>query len=65
MARKILLRNRVRCKKCGDTIESKTTHDHQACKCGAVSVDGGLSYTRVLGEPKDYETLYHWMTLSR
>lgn len=63
MTKRILLRNKVRCKKCGDIIESKTTHDHQICKCGAVHVDGGRQYTRVLGEPKDYETLYRWMTI--
>ncbi|WP_425298674.1 DUF7695 domain-containing protein [Paenibacillus macquariensis] len=32
----------MRCKHCGDTIESKTTHDFQLCTCGAVGIDGGL-----------------------
>ncbi len=63
MEKKILLRNLVRCKKCGDIIESRSTHDHQVCKCGFVSVDGGLEYTRVNGEEKDYEALYRWMTV--
>lgn len=64
MGKKILLRNRIRCKKCGDIIESKTNYDHQFCKCGAVSIDGGLVYTRVVGDPKDYEMLDLWMTVS-
>ena len=44
MARIIV--NKIRCKKCGDIIESTSVHDFKTCKCGAVSVDGGHNYIR-------------------
>ena len=43
---KKLVRNAIRCKHCGDVIESKRRHDYHECSCGTVSVDGGLSYLR-------------------
>ncbi|MGY4111340.1 DUF7695 domain-containing protein [Aeribacillus sp. SP014] len=43
---KKLKRNRIRCKHCGDIIESKTIYDFQRCKCGAVGIDGGLHYPK-------------------
>ena len=54
---KKILVNRIKCKKCGDVIESKNRHDFQSCSCGAVSVDGGLDYIRRCGEEDDYEEL--------
>ena len=41
-----ILVNKVRCKKCGDVIESKSTHDFQSCECGAIFIDGGKEYQR-------------------
>lgn len=41
-----IVRNAVRCKICGDEIESKSTHDFVTCSCGNVSVDGGHEYIR-------------------
>ena len=38
--------NKIRCKRCGDIIESKTAHDFKFCKCGVVAVDGGKEYLR-------------------
>lgn len=38
--------NKIRCKLCGQTIESKHRHDMVTCYCGAVSVDGGTSYLK-------------------
>lgn len=38
--------NRIRCRHCGDIIESHTTHDFKTCSCGSVSVDGGHDYLR-------------------
>ena len=49
--------NKARCKKCGDIVESKTRHDFQSCKCGAISVDGGLDYCRRGGNLEDIEDL--------
>lgn len=39
-------RNRARCRKCSDVIESKHTHDFVRCRCGAIFIDGGPSYRR-------------------
>lgn len=50
-------RNRARCRKCGDVIESKTRHDFVGCKCGAIAVDGGQDYHRRVGEIADFEEL--------
>ena len=36
--------NAIRCKHCGDVIESLYRHDYKFCKCGKVSVDGGKDY---------------------
>lgn len=51
------LRNRVRCRKCGTSLESKSDHDFQTCSCGAISIDGGLECPRRLGELADIEEL--------
>jgi len=49
--------NKIRCKKCGDVIESLHRHDFKFCKCGAVAVDGGKDYLRRLGNKEDWEDL--------
>ena len=41
-------KNKGRCKLCGDVIESKYRHDFVTCTCGALSLDGGLAYRRIL-----------------
>lgn len=41
-----LIRNRCKCRQCGDIIESKHRHDFVQCKCGAIFTDGGLVYVR-------------------
>lgn len=52
-----VLRNRARCKKCGDTIESRSTHHMAACGCGRIAVDGGLSYLKRVGKLEFIEEL--------
>jgi len=52
------IRNRARCKKCGDIIESKYRHDFVTCTCGAISVDGGYDYLRRVGNPEDFEEIF-------
>lgn len=42
----MIVRNMIKCKKCGDVIESKSVHDFQTCSCGTCSVDGRHSYLR-------------------
>ena len=51
--------NKIRCKRCGDIIESKTVHDFKFCMCGAVAVDGGKEYLRrcFINTEDDYEEL--------
>ena len=57
MIRKInnIRSNRIKCKKCGDIIESYDVHDFKWCSCKSVAVDGGREYLRRLGYPEDYE----------
>lgn len=52
-----ILVNKVKCKKCGDIIESKTQHQFVTCKCGAVSIDGGRAHLSRTGNRDDWEEL--------
>lgn len=52
-----IIRNRARCRKCGDTIESVHRHDWQTCKCESIFVDGGLDYLRRGGDSDVLEDL--------
>lgn len=57
---KKLVRNAIRCRRCGDVIESKSVHDYKECSCGACAVDGGLEYLRrgfKTSPEEDYEDL--------
>ena len=49
--------NKIRCRKCGDIIESKSVYDFRSCKCGSVAVDGGHNYLRRVGKLEDWEDL--------
>ena len=46
---------RIRCRKCGDILQSKYRHDFQMCKCGSCYIDGGDDYCRVGGEKENIE----------
>ena len=50
-----LIQNEARCLKCNDIIVSKTSHDFVTCKCGSISVDGGMNYTRRVGDFENFE----------
>ena len=53
-----IIKNQVKCLKCGAIIESKNRHDFVTCSCGNVSVDGGKDYLRRTFHNKDdYEEL--------
>lgn len=53
---KRIIKNAVRCKKCGDIIESKFTHDFILCSCKSIGIDGGKDYlTRNLFNCTDEE----------
>lgn len=55
MKENLILKNAIRCKKCGDVIVSKSRHDFKFCKCGACAVDGGHDYLRRVGDPDFWE----------
>lgn len=57
-----IIKNAIRCKICGEFIESTSVHNFVPCKCfrdscGAkgCAVDGGHDYLRRLGNPGDIE----------
>lgn len=52
--KKIII-NKIKCKKCGDIIESTHRHDFKVCKCGSVAV--GYDYLRRGGDLDGYEDL--------
>ena len=54
---RVITRNAIRCKKCGDVIESESVHDYQECSCGACFVDGGHEYVRFGGDLENIEPL--------
>lgn len=41
-----IVKNRARCRKCKDIVESMHRHDIKSCKCGSITVDGGKDYIR-------------------
>lgn len=49
--------NKIRCRDCGDVVESKHRHDFKYCKCGAIAVDGGREYLRRVGKLEAIEEL--------
>lgn len=52
-----IIKNVIKCKHCGDVIESTYRHDFVTCSCGCCSVDGGLDYLRrcyMNSEDEDY-----------
>lgn len=54
----VLIKNSIRCKKCGDVIESNKINDLHKCSCGACSIDGGLMYPRIYAaNHDDYDNL--------
>lgn len=59
-----IIHNRIRCKLCGEIIESMSRHDFVPCKCFRDSggskgcfVDGGKDYMRCGGNREDFEDL--------
>jgi hypothetical protein len=46
----MILRNSAICNQCKEEVVSRYQHDYVACSCGAISVDGGLSYLKKSGD---------------
>ena len=42
------MKNRAKCKLCGDVIESFHSYDYVACRCGEIAVDGGMDNFRCI-----------------
>jgi hypothetical protein len=49
--------NQVRCLRCGDEPFSRSVHNYKSCKCGTVSVDGGMQYLKRCGELNQMEDI--------
>jgi len=60
LSMKKLKRNAIQCRKCGDVIESKFTHDCKCCSCGSVGIDGGLEYARMQGDLENIIELHEF-----
>lgn len=58
-----IIKNKIKCKHCGDVIESLNTHDFKFCLCGKVAVDGGKSYLKRSGNQNDWEELSEYETI--
>ena len=52
-----IIKNRIKCKYCGNILESKSRYDFKVCSCGKVSIDGGHFYLKRSGNPGDWEEL--------
>lgn len=48
-----IIRNAIKCNRCGDIIESVSVHDFRTCSCGACSVDGGHYYLKRCAQSMD------------
>lgn len=44
--KRIIKRNAIQCKHCGDIIESRNVHDFRFSSCRKCAVDGGHDYLR-------------------
>lgn len=54
---KKIIKNMIKCRNCGDVIESVSVHDFKQCSCGKVAVDGGHNYLRRCGDPDEWEDM--------
>jgi len=52
-----LTRNAAYCTLCHDEIESTHRHDFVTCRCGNLSVDGGMAYVRRSGTLENYKEM--------
>jgi hypoxanthine phosphoribosyltransferase len=52
-----IVTNKIKCRKCGNVIESKNKNDFKRCKCGAVAVYGGHDYLKRNGNATKYVEL--------
>jgi hypothetical protein len=48
---------KIKCKLCGDVVQSQKPHRMEWCMCRACAVDGGRLTSRLIGRPEDYEVI--------
>ena len=48
---------RIKCKKCGEKLQSKYRHDFKMCKCETCYIDGGDDYCKKKNKKEDIEWL--------
>ncbi len=48
---------KIKCKLCGDVIQSEKPHKMRWCTCRACAVDGGRFTSRLIGKREDYEII--------
>lgn len=60
-----IVKNAIRCKYCGEVIESTSVHDFKFCSCESVAVDGGHDYLRRCFKTSqdDYDELSEYIDL--
>ena len=51
----VVMKNAVKCKVCGSYIRINTEYDYIPCACGAIAVDGGPEYVRIIGDFNNWE----------
>lgn len=52
-----IIKNKIKCKYCGNILESKSRYDFKFCSCGKVSIDGRRLYLKRSGNPGAWEEL--------
>lgn len=50
-----ILRNSVKCKKCGQVVESFSENTFTSCKCGETKISGGFSH--LIREGQNYDEM--------
>ena len=61
--RYFLLRNMVQCVECSSVLETTAVNDYYNCRCGRVSLSGGLEYIhQVYAKPEDFLDVSIWKT---
>lgn len=53
-----MFKNKAKCLKCGDIIESKHVHDFIWCKCKTIFIDGGNDYWKGGGNLECFERIF-------